>query len=692
VKIILLLIVLAASFDLKASAQDNNLKQENTITTPVIVSASSFQEELIDYPGSASIIELNNLERPQKMDFQEILQSVPNLNFSGGSSESRFFQIRGIGELEQYEGAPNPSVGLIYDDFDISGLGSPFTLFDVDKVEVLRGPQATEFGANGLAGVINIKSTEPTLEQSLNSELSIGSDNLLNVGLAFGSNVFKSESLSYRISAANQSQDGFRENLFLNKSDTNNRHKSDTRMQFRYEPDQDTQVDLEVVYALQDSGYDAFAINNAFTTQSDRPGKDRHELYGTKLALKQSLSEDLDFSSITSFSDSELDYGFDGDWGNNPFWEPYAPYDYRSLSLRDRSVLSQELKLQNKIQSQHSWSLGLFGQDLDEDSEISEFADEVIYDYLDSTYEAQTFAAFGAYEVKILKDSSLGFNLRSERRNMEYSDSNSQQIDPDYNMDGGSVFLKNQLNENTQIYSLISRGFKGGGFNAGTRVPAADIEYQPETLWNYEIGTKGSALNSDLNYSLSLFFMQREDQQVKLAFQDDPSDPLSYTYLTDNAAEGENYGAELESSYKINDRLSARFNLGLLNTKIQSIDSSLSNLLYREQSHAPNCNFLVSTIYKISEKWYFSPNLSGSDEFYFDDSHDQKSNPYYLLTAEVGWISDYLRLSIWAKNITNEKYATRGFYFGNEPPNFDNTLYTQRGDPFSFGVSVSYSF
>src|SRR5690606_31979146 len=130
--------------------------------------------------------------------FEETIRQVPNLNLSGEGSRARYFQLRGIGELEQYEGSPNPSVGFIVDDIDFSGLGGIGTLFDIERVEVLRGPQGTRYGSNALGGLIYMRSTEPTAAAESRFEATTGNDGTLAFGAASGGPV--GEDWRYRAS------------------------------------------------------------------------------------------------------------------------------------------------------------------------------------------------------------------------------------------------------------------------------------------------------------------------------------------------------------------------------------------------------------------------------------------------------------------------------------------------------------
>jgi iron complex outermembrane recepter protein len=152
----------------------------------IVVTASLRGQTISEVPVSITVLGESTLAAAGLQHFADVLGLVPNLNWSGGTSRPRFFQLRGIGELEQYQGAPNPSVGFLIDDIDLSGVGAPATLFDTEQVEVLRGPQGTRYGANALAGLIKIKTRDASPEADLTTELTGGEYGTWSAGVAGG--------------------------------------------------------------------------------------------------------------------------------------------------------------------------------------------------------------------------------------------------------------------------------------------------------------------------------------------------------------------------------------------------------------------------------------------------------------------------------------------------------------------------
>ena len=664
----------------------------------ILVKGATAEAPLKDVPSSATVISQETIVAQGDDHLQNVLALVPNLNWAGGSNRPRFFQIRGIGELEQYEGAPNPSVGLLIDDVDLSGIGTPATLFDIDQIEVLRGPQSIRYGASALAGIISLHSTDPTPTTAARGEFSFGSDNLASGGFAVGGSLpGANEKILTRISVYHNESDGFRHNQYLDRNDTNGRDETTLRAKTRFLLSPDTTADLSLFVVDLNNGYDAFAIDNSFTTQSDRPGQDAQQTEAAALRLAHRLNKSMLLESVTTGSNSDIDYSYDGDWGNNPFWEPYAPYDYFSDTNRERTTVSQEFRVRSEAADYvHGESLkylaGVFVQRLDEDTSIGQFSDGAEYDRLDSSYRADTGAVFGHIELPIVKGTSLGFGLRGERRVSKYNDSRNSQFDPAYNMLGGELSLSHDLNQQVRSYLLISRGFKGGGFNAQPSAPADKREYQPEYLWNYEAGVKGSFFKQSVDATLAAFYSQRHDQQVRFGFQSDPTDPLTFIYLTDNAAKGKNLGLEAEAVWRASETWSIFGSGALLDTEFSEYDSTIAPLQGRDQSHAPHWQYAIGTNYQFTDHWFARIDITGKDAFYFDDSNDQRSRPYSLVNAAIGYQTPRLSWTIWARNLFDKKYAVRGFYFGDEPPDFPNKRYEQQGDPLQIGTTLTVFF
>src|SRR5476649_1226568 len=155
----------------------------------IVVTASLRGSDAADLPQSVSVLDAAALQAAGGQHLEDVLAMVPNLSWASGSSRPRFFQLRGIGEVEQYQGAPNPSVGFLIDDIDFSGVGMPATLFDTRQIEVLRGPQSTVYGAGALAGLINVRTEDPTPEFSLLGEATVGDYGTRAGGVALGASL-----------------------------------------------------------------------------------------------------------------------------------------------------------------------------------------------------------------------------------------------------------------------------------------------------------------------------------------------------------------------------------------------------------------------------------------------------------------------------------------------------------------------
>ena len=138
--------------------------------TEILVTAEFRPIALQDQASSVSVVTGEDIQQRAAQHLEEVLNIAPNVNFSSGSSRARYYQIRGIGERSQFQEPLNPSIGFVIDNIDFSGLGTIGTLFDVDQVEILRGPQGTLHGANALAGLINIRTGQPQNEPALRVE------------------------------------------------------------------------------------------------------------------------------------------------------------------------------------------------------------------------------------------------------------------------------------------------------------------------------------------------------------------------------------------------------------------------------------------------------------------------------------------------------------------------------------------
>ena len=697
---------LAAPLAATWSADGDGVLQE------VVVSATRLRDQArIDVPASVTVMNSQSLVDSAQQHFEEVLAQAPNLNWAAGSSRPRYFQIRGIGEREQYEGAPNSSVGFLIDDIDFSGIGMAATLFDIDQIEVLRGPQGTRLGANALAGLIAVRSADPS--DSYNTRIVADAGNFSTASLGMSATgPIESLDSAWRVAVQKYRSDGFRNNSFLNRDDTNGRDELTARAKWRWNAGETGSLNLTFAHVNLDNGYDAFSIDNSRTTLSDDPGKDSQRVSAGAAKWRNEFSSGLALTAIGTALSSDSRHSFDGDWGNALSWAPFT-YDYVYRADRARETRTVEARLESTLPEGDNgiaWLVGAYGRRLNEridEISVGEYLDPInVYsssadEFLASRFQSNTIAVFAQLDGRVAGRWVWSAGVRDEEFRAKYRDAGMWGGDParatdarsNDNMLGGNVSLTFEATDAARIYAAAYRGYKAGGFNLGGS-GALSPTFDPEFLWNFEVGAKVQSPDRALYADITLFYMRRKDMQVRTGEQLVPGDPNSFAFVTKNAASGYNYG--LESSLRWSPIASLDFgaSLGLLRTRENgSTDDTGQPVPARAQAHAPEYQVQLNATYRHAVGFMARVDFAAVDAFYFDvpADHDQQSDAYTLTNVKVGYEAANWSAHAYVRNLFASDYATRGFFFGNEPPNFENTLYIQHGDPRTYGVSVEWS-
>jgi iron complex outermembrane receptor protein len=667
----------------------------------VVVTAELRDRALANLPASATVLDAHTLETAGVQHFQDVLGLVPNLNWSAGTSRPRYFQLRGIGELEQWQGAPNPSVGFLIDGIDFSGVGMPATLSDVERIEVLRGPQGTAYGANALAGLIAINTHAAERTPEADANVTLGDYHTRGANGVLGGPIGDGET-AWRLVAGNYRSDGFRRDVYLHRDDTNGYDESNIRFKLRARPAQNLRVDFTAMWVDLDNGYDAFSIDNSRISLADKPGQDTQLARALAARVDYGGAQTFDVVSRTSFGQSRSVYSFDGDWGNNPAWGIYAPYDYFERFDRERKTVSEDLRLVSRASADRgapwSWLAGAYLLRTDEDvrqRDVWHDAGRLDVDgdtLVTSNYRANNLAMYGELEFRIGAATVLSAGARGERRSTDYRDSNGLAFSPDETMFGGSLSLRHVFGERRSVYATLARGYKAGGFNIGADVPAERRSYESELLHSFELGLRASSADDSLSGDVALFYMRRQNQQVPTGEQLEPGNPLSFVLYTDNAARGENYGVEGTLRWRLIPAVLLDLRGAILETQYLGYQFGDRNLDGREQAHAPQYQFDVGTEYRGPAGFFARIDFAGLDDFYFDASHDERAPARVLTHLKAGFSGNRWRAEVWVRNVFDRYYAQRGFRFGDEPPDFIPTRYVQAGDPRQAGLTVAYTF
>lgn len=676
-----------------AQATSNNNSDEQGDAVERIVVTSDFSQRSPDnLATSVTVLGERSLSLRQAEQLEDIIGVVPNLNFSSGASRGKFIQIRGIGERSLFAEPINASVALVVDEINFSGLGGLGALFDVQQVEVLSGPQSTGFGATGLAGIIKIVSNVATDSPAGYIQGSFAQYNTQRFSAAYSDQI--AEGVNARIAIQKVNSDGFVDNIFLKRDDTNNIDEFNVKLAIDYAISESADLELKLYHFDVDNGYDAFSLDNDNKTRSDEPGFDLTDTQAASIKYIQDLGAHSLSLSLTTLN-ADLNYGYDEDWT----YVGFHPDEYSSFDQYKRAVSNQTIDARYASTDVNSpWVVGLYYQQSEQ--ELTRFY-TYASDNFTSLYEPNSVAIYGERSWQLSEPLSITAGARAEKFDADYIDSNGFSEVLDDSLVAAKLSVSYAIAQTT-FHSSISRSYKAGGFNADERVSQNDRLFSPEYNWNYELGIKGDVSGADGmigKVSLTFFYMQREDAQVSdfaVLNRQDGSGAVAFIDVIGNADTGINKGMEVSSNWQLSDSLSAIVNLGYLDATFgnyQLVDGSFVNK--QKQAQSPKITFYVSTKYDLTEDVAWVVEFEGKDRHRFSVGHDERAPFTAVVNTEISWQWDDVLVQLWAKNVFDRKLLTRGFGgFNNDPRDgyFPEEPYYQFGQERQLGVTATYRF
>ena len=665
----------------------------------VTVTAQKRRERLKDVPISVKVLPRQQIEDAQIRTFKDVANNTPNFTFRSGSSgrQFAFYSFRGLSNSNFL--SRKDTLGFYIDDVPYeNGAFIDLDLLDLDRIEILRGPQSTLYGRNSQAGVINITTRQPSNDPELRTSASYGSYNDRDLKISASTPIIK-DNLLVSVGGGYRANDGFYRNTVLNKSEGQQSSLAG-RLQFLWKPQPELTVSLNTNVSSQNDGDTLYGSRtNPFQTQTNESGFVRNKT--NTQALKVAYDNpDYRLTSVTTRRFSAQD-------GRNVLG--VSGLDLLSNYGFDDTAWSQEFRFQSppNNKSQLAWTAGLYTESTD-----SKNKEETVYspalasvfglpsggaDLVRGNIGSKTYAAFGQVDYKPIDPLTVTAGLRYEATDLRLSSrqrsftptgstapvSVSGVFDNVTSKDGEllpRVALQYRFSPEVSAYASATRGYKPGSYNY--RADVADIQrIQAERSWNYEVGVKTAFLNNKVTANLSAFTSPIENYQLALQGTD------GFFRTITNAGVGIS-GLEFEVNATPVDGLNLIAGVGLTNAKFTNYVNPLTNVNFNGNKlpFASDFTYNLAAQYRHSTGLLGRLELSGVGKTFFDDANQIPQDPYSLVNARIGYESGDYGVYLFANNLFNTRYATSGFVF--PPPNVINAF----GAPTTYGIQVKASF
>ncbi|MBK0378671.1 TonB-dependent receptor [Mucilaginibacter segetis] len=702
---------------LTISGEDINisikLNDANNQLDEVVVTAQKTEEDVQKVPFSISTLSAKQVQAYNLRNLKDITAIVPNLYSAGPGDNRNVTGIRGVATTSY-----DPAVATYVDGVNQFSLDTYIPqLFDVERIEVLRGPQGTLYGRNAMGGVINVITKQPSNITSGFAEVSTGNYSQQRYSFGISTPLIK-DKLFLGVAGIYSGFDGFYHNDF-NNTNFDKQHYFLGNYYLKYLASQKFSLTLNVKnYANRNNGPFALspspddAISSPFVVNQNATTKMVDNILNTSLSANYT-GQGFNFTSSSSYQDNYRYY-------TTPIDGDFSPIDAVSLvnnygnQYNKVQVGTQEFRFSSPASTSSSikWTTGLYGFYRYSPSKVGTyFGDDAAavgspltdFTSINTNIERNYgVAAFGqlTYSINPQWDITAGLRYDHEHKKEqikgEFQPNGQDAIttQPDtsstanFNALSPKFSVAYHASSANNLYATYSRGFRAGGISQLSSDPSQPplFSYKPEYSNNYELGSKNTLFNNKLRINLALFYVAINNAQVPTLILPDA------ITVTRNAGKLKSKGAEFELAATVLKGLDVAYNLGYTHARYTDLqvasNGAVLNLKGNHQVYTPDVTSLLALQYNYAIANSENTKLIARGEWkylgdqYFDLANQIKQNAYSIFNAKLGVSTSRYEAYIWASNLTNKHYIDYAYDFGA----------AHLGNPKTYGVTLRTNF
>jgi iron complex outermembrane receptor protein len=647
------------------------------------VTATKREQKVRDIATSMSWASDLDLDDIAARTLQDATDLFPNVHMKSTSSGNEIV-IRGF---STWDTALQSPAGLYVDGvpYPLSYMQNMY-LHDVERIEVLRGPQGSLYGRNSESGVINVVRRAPdgTPRGSVFAE--VGSFETLRTG-ASAAGPLMGDSVYLSGSFLRHQTDGFVENTHKG-SDSAAGHKADTgRATLRLTPTAALDLRLSLDAAHSDDGIGTMRLDTGparsgrLKVRANARDDASSDLVVPALAAEYAADR-FTVTSITSYMDYA--YRMKSDIDRTP-----APVGLSDMRI-DQDNATQELRVASRGDTGLSWVGGIYlgrastRTDMDR-KRLMAAASTALH----TEYTEETGAVFGQGTWAMLDRLRLTAGLRAERTRLDgdqtYETGAGLRRDygktTDYTELLPTAALSLDMTDNMTGYLSWSRGYLPGGFNVFTASNADNFHYDAEYSTNYEAGLKTAWLDDRLRADFAVFHSTIRDKQVR---QEDPAGGVGAWKFT-NSAKAHSTGVELEARAFPLAGLELRAGLGYARSEVDEWTVGARDYDGKRLPWAPDLTFNLGLGYTHANGLFLQADLFGSGKQYFDAENTLSDAGQRTVNLQVGYRTEQWEFSVWTKNLLDDRHAVKKLKANGQ-------TIVEDGDPMSFGTRIVWRF